>query len=253
MPLATKNNSLIVKDGKLAENCGCCGPWYCSTNVCCVNNKSTIVGEMDTLLSTASSVSVTISSQDVLTQYTCNMRNDLFCKDILSFGFTGYFPGDALTGTFALTKQRSGVWAYSYPTSSTLCGSSITLAKYSPRKMQLSLSTQGRVRIDYGSQTPPSKNDITCAFVSPSSNEKTRECQTFISQFACPLYFVWDINCPSSNVLDLSQLTFTAQGGLKFPIYSEEPRDGQSFMFCGGGVIGSSDVASILPSRLIIS
>lgn len=29
MPLATKNNSLIVKDGKVAENCNCCGGWYC--------------------------------------------------------------------------------------------------------------------------------------------------------------------------------------------------------------------------------
>lgn len=29
MPLATKNGSLIVKDGKLAEGCDCCGGWYC--------------------------------------------------------------------------------------------------------------------------------------------------------------------------------------------------------------------------------
>jgi hypothetical protein len=29
MTLATKNGSIIVKDGKLAENCGCCGEWYC--------------------------------------------------------------------------------------------------------------------------------------------------------------------------------------------------------------------------------
>lgn len=29
MPLATKNGSLIVKDGKVAENCNCCGDWYC--------------------------------------------------------------------------------------------------------------------------------------------------------------------------------------------------------------------------------
>lgn len=29
MPLATKNNAIIVKDGKLAENCACCGGWYC--------------------------------------------------------------------------------------------------------------------------------------------------------------------------------------------------------------------------------
>jgi hypothetical protein len=29
MPLATKNNAIIVKDGLLAESCGCCGGWYC--------------------------------------------------------------------------------------------------------------------------------------------------------------------------------------------------------------------------------
>ena len=29
MPLATKSNALIVKDGKVAENCNCCGGWYC--------------------------------------------------------------------------------------------------------------------------------------------------------------------------------------------------------------------------------
>jgi hypothetical protein len=28
-PIATKNNAIILKDGKLAENCGCCGGWYC--------------------------------------------------------------------------------------------------------------------------------------------------------------------------------------------------------------------------------
>jgi hypothetical protein len=29
MPLATKSGSLIVKGGSLAENCNCCGGWYC--------------------------------------------------------------------------------------------------------------------------------------------------------------------------------------------------------------------------------
>jgi hypothetical protein len=28
-PIATKNNAIILKDGKLAEDCGCCGAWYC--------------------------------------------------------------------------------------------------------------------------------------------------------------------------------------------------------------------------------
>ena len=34
MTLATKNGSLIVKDGQIAENCGCCGGWYCYGNSC---------------------------------------------------------------------------------------------------------------------------------------------------------------------------------------------------------------------------
>jgi hypothetical protein len=29
MTIATKNNAIIVKDGLLAENCACCGGWYC--------------------------------------------------------------------------------------------------------------------------------------------------------------------------------------------------------------------------------
>lgn len=35
MTLATKNGSIIVKDGKLAENCGCCEEqWYCYSPAC---------------------------------------------------------------------------------------------------------------------------------------------------------------------------------------------------------------------------
>ncbi len=38
MPLAVKNNAIILKDGRLAENCGCCGEWYCDVSgggACC--------------------------------------------------------------------------------------------------------------------------------------------------------------------------------------------------------------------------
>ena len=31
MNIATQGGSIIVKDGLLAENCGCCGGWYCVT------------------------------------------------------------------------------------------------------------------------------------------------------------------------------------------------------------------------------
>lgn len=33
MPLATKNNALIVKDGKVADGCGCCGGWWCCPDI----------------------------------------------------------------------------------------------------------------------------------------------------------------------------------------------------------------------------
>jgi hypothetical protein len=48
MPLATKNNSLIVKDGKLAESCDCCGGWYCDgkgLDNCC--DASSLVVELN--------------------------------------------------------------------------------------------------------------------------------------------------------------------------------------------------------------
>lgn len=34
-PIATKNGSIIVKDGKLAEGCECCGGWWCEGAWCC--------------------------------------------------------------------------------------------------------------------------------------------------------------------------------------------------------------------------
>lgn len=44
MTIATKNGSIIVKDGKLAENCGCCGGWYCDRPASFVATVSLNVG-----------------------------------------------------------------------------------------------------------------------------------------------------------------------------------------------------------------
>ena len=56
MTLATKNGSLIVKDGKIAENCDCCGGWYCCAGV--------------SLCPDMLRVSVSISASDVTGIYT---------------------------------------------------------------------------------------------------------------------------------------------------------------------------------------
>lgn len=45
MTIATKNNAIIVKDGKLAENCGCCGGWYCWSCDCGLSSVSLAISE----------------------------------------------------------------------------------------------------------------------------------------------------------------------------------------------------------------
>jgi hypothetical protein len=44
MTIATKNGSIIVKDGKLAEDCGCCGGWWCYADYgsCCGVSGSSV-------------------------------------------------------------------------------------------------------------------------------------------------------------------------------------------------------------------
>lgn len=42
MTLATKNGSIIVKDGALAENCGCCGGWYCCADTSCLTDWGSV-------------------------------------------------------------------------------------------------------------------------------------------------------------------------------------------------------------------
>jgi len=41
--IATKNNALIVKDGLLAENCGCCGGWVCCASRSCLADDITSI------------------------------------------------------------------------------------------------------------------------------------------------------------------------------------------------------------------
>jgi len=68
MPIATKNNAIIVKDGKLAEDCGCCG-WYCCSGAA--------------LCPETLSVSVVVSASDVTGVY---MRAGAACQGSLSSG-----------------------------------------------------------------------------------------------------------------------------------------------------------------------
>lgn len=65
--IATKNGSIIVKDGSVAEDCNCCGGWYCYDNPCDYQPEGStprrwICGE-DQIPPATLSVKVTFSGQ----------------------------------------------------------------------------------------------------------------------------------------------------------------------------------------------
>ena len=101
MPLATKNNAIIIKDGKIAENCGCCGGWYCCADYQCA-------------LSQITSVSATVVSSDFSDWRYSQYGNGN--TQYLSRAFLGSF----YNGTHALDKSQSNssVWVYSFLDSS---------------------------------------------------------------------------------------------------------------------------------------
>lgn len=90
MPIATKNGSLIVKDGKLAESCGCCGGWYCCTTSQCVS---------DSIRSVTASVSASDWSYQLTLTSTCATRYA-----------TSYFSGGSAPSSISLAYDRTSCW-----------------------------------------------------------------------------------------------------------------------------------------------
>jgi hypothetical protein len=78
-PIATKNNAIIIKDGKLAENCGCCEGWYCCPDWDCY---------------TVSSPTITISNA---TDYAWSASGQSFQENV-------YSPGAYLNGTHSFSS-----------------------------------------------------------------------------------------------------------------------------------------------------
>jgi hypothetical protein len=106
MPLATKNNAIIVKDGKLAENCGCCGGWYCYNNCA------------DFLCVDAATASVSLSATDFLVNTIYKYTPGNFFGGLPTYWEkeTQYFKGSEINGTHILQRRSDlssstqGVW-----------------------------------------------------------------------------------------------------------------------------------------------
>jgi hypothetical protein len=110
MPLATKNGAIIVKDGLLAENCGCCGGWYCCIDQNCLSTS-------------ISSVTATLSGTDRLRK----LRYVSTTNPSISRWYTLGVAGMSLSGSFALQKQSDGTWTHQYPTRNDGCQDSLKL------------------------------------------------------------------------------------------------------------------------------
>jgi hypothetical protein len=95
MPLATKNGSLIVKSGRLAENCGCCGGGGCVQ----VTTRTPI--RID--------VGITSESQD---QYSSVLAKDNQ-TGANAIAHTSFMSCEYANGTHSLYPDSSGIFRFS--------------------------------------------------------------------------------------------------------------------------------------------
>lgn len=111
MPLATKNNALIVKDGKVAENCGCCGGWYCCTPAI---DSPCRVDE------TVQSINVTVTTGQDNVVVGDKVESNVSCYAggpvvTLYTRIVAIIQASHYSGSFSLSRQSANSWAYSYP------------------------------------------------------------------------------------------------------------------------------------------
>jgi hypothetical protein len=101
MTIATKNGAIIVKDGKLAENCGCCGGWYCCANSTCA-------------IESIQSVSLTIDAQDYLKWSSWPAPSAGYTATKLTQGVRGSVYSGAISLTPTGPADNTGTREYRY-------------------------------------------------------------------------------------------------------------------------------------------
>ena len=116
MPLATKNNALIVKDGKVAENCNCCGGWYCY----CENDCNT-TPECSYCLGSCppyrapESFTATVTASDYTNRVMARIYYNITGGTGAGVGLTSYFNGSSLSGTHTLARVSATQYAVNLP------------------------------------------------------------------------------------------------------------------------------------------
>jgi hypothetical protein len=123
MPLATKNGSIIVKDGKLAENCGCCGGWYCG------HGPTFSPSPPPEVSPGIGSISVTVSNALYSGRKVMGSHNLCDSYNSIYTARGAFYPIADYSGTVVLSKQSDFQWSRNYTDSVGNIGSAtVTLA-----------------------------------------------------------------------------------------------------------------------------
>jgi len=198
MPLATKNGSLIVKDGKIAEDCGCCGGWYCYSQALYCNAFRCVPPNTLSLSLSASHSGVFFQTVLVNTSFGATYRNVKFSSPSFSASVTltkesisapcnylynvgaGLLPVDASQPMFRVSLGEPWFWL-----PSSACANNF---RYMVRMREIAVVATG-AQISSLTQTVPPGN---ANFVSPDSDSYG---STFLQDFAPQV-----VTLPSSSL-----------------------------------------------------
>lgn len=110
MTIATKNGSVIIKDGSVAQNCGCCGGWYCCPPAECA-------------LDVVNSIVVTITPAAL--EWVRKVRTRSGCSFRSFDQYTAVVPTGSVAGEHSLVKLSSTLWAKTLEVDSVGCVSPV--------------------------------------------------------------------------------------------------------------------------------
>jgi hypothetical protein len=176
MTLATKNNAIIVKDGKLAENCGCCGGWYCYSPPLYCNAFRCVLPSTLSLSLSASHSGVFYQTAMINTAFGATYRNVKFSSPSLSASVTlakegisapcnyiynmgaGLQPVDASRPMFRVSLGDTFFWL-----SSSACASGL---RYMVRMREIYVLATGAQTSPLTQTVPPGN----ASFVAPAND-----------------------------------------------------------------------------------
>ena len=104
MPLATKNGAIIVKDGRLAESCGCCG---CQTKW---SEATAIEVEIETI----SDYRETVACKELSATNLYSYATQQMCPEKYTGTFSLTKAGRALVGSFTNPPLYRQTWIYQF-------------------------------------------------------------------------------------------------------------------------------------------